>query len=175
MELDYDQTEIAIQPPRPPNCFMVWAQEKRKEIATQNMIVNNSSTSVLLGKIWESMSDKDKQPYKLRADLLKHEHKLKYPTYKYQPKKKVIKGIVKDKENVTKNTKIRKIKPYTKKEKLIKKNIIIKEINLNMEEPDYFSEIQMHFEYIKETKETRKSDYFIEDNIFYDDITYELY
>jgi len=148
MELDYDQTEIAIQPPRPPNCFMVWAQEKRNEIAKKNMIVNNINTSILLGKIWKSMSDKDKQPYKIRAKLLNDQHLLKYPNYKYQPKKKVIKGIVKDKENVTKNRKIRKIKPYTKKEKLIKKNII-KEFVLNdIEEFDYFEQVQRFYENI---------------------------
>jgi len=145
MVLEYteEQSQLSMQPPRPPNCFMVWAQEKRKEIGKSIRSNNNADTSIMLGKIWSSMPDKFKLQYRNKANDLKYEHRLKYPNYKYQPKKKEVKCKVKNKEN---NRKIRK---YVNKQKLIKKNIINKEIVLNdIEEPDYFNQVQQFYENI---------------------------
>ncbi len=156
MDLEYaeEQAQIAIQPPRtprPPNCFMIWSKEKRKEIAQNNMFNSNIDTSIMLGKIWSSMSDKCKIQYKNKADVLKYEHKLKYPNYKYQPKKKELKSNQKDKENCKKTRKANN--KNTKKEKLINKNKlnIIKEIILNsFEEPDYFDQVQLFYKDVVE-------------------------
>ena len=147
--------QLPMQPPRPPNCFMIWAQEKRKEIAQNNMIKNNTDTSIMLGKIWSSMSDKFKLRYKDKANILKYEHRLKYPNYKYKPKKKEIKIKENIKENIKGNNKenvikIRKIKQYTKKEKLINKNKIKEIVLNNFEEPDYFNQIQMFYDDLDE-------------------------
>ena len=135
--------QLPMQPPRPPNCFMVWAQEKRKEIGKSFRSNNNADTSIMLGKIWSSMPDKFKLQYRNKANDLKYEHRLKYPNYKYQPKKKEVKCKVKNKEN---NRQIRK---YVNKQKLIKINIINKEIFLNdIDEPDYFNQVQKFYENI---------------------------
>ena len=154
-EQEQEQEQIPIQPPRPPNCFMIWAQEKRKEIAQNNMLKNNTDTSIMLGKIWSSMSDKFKLQYKNKANILKYEHRLKYPNYKYKPKKKEIKIKENIKENIKGNNKenvikIRKIKQYTKKEKLINKNKIKEIVLNNFEEPDYFNQVQMFYDDLDE-------------------------
>jgi len=76
--------EIHIK--RPQNSFMVWASEMRLQIAKCNPTKTNSEISIILGKIWNDMSDEYKLNYKLQADLIKVEHSKKYPDYVFKPK-----------------------------------------------------------------------------------------
>ncbi|KAK7045825.1 hypothetical protein VNI00_007236 [Paramarasmius palmivorus] len=45
-----------------------------------------SSLSKVAGAIWQSMSEEEKGPWRLKADIEKQLHREKYPDYVYQPK-----------------------------------------------------------------------------------------
>ncbi|KAL1425079.1 hypothetical protein MTO96_019531 [Rhipicephalus appendiculatus] len=53
--------------PRPPNAFMLFAQEKRRSVAAENPSENNQRVSTRLGKLWRSLSAADKEPYQRKA------------------------------------------------------------------------------------------------------------
>ena len=130
------------QPPRPPNCFMIWSTEKRKEIAKNTNHKNNIDTSIFLGKIWNSMTEQHKLQYKIMANNLKKKHEIKYPNYKYQPKQRI------DKTKVKRTVK-RTVNIIQKKQKIVKPKLqITKEIfvNNNDDEPDYFNQVQLFYE-----------------------------
>jgi len=78
--------EIHIK--RPQNSFMVWSAGMRLQISKCNPTKTNSEISIILGKIWNDMSDEYKLNYKLQADLIKIEHSKKYPDYVFKPKTK---------------------------------------------------------------------------------------
>jgi len=76
---------------RPPNSFILWSSEKRhmRNIIDKNKLkskLNNAVLSKLLGDEWANVPTETKLQYKIKADNLKLEHKIKYPDYKYEPK-----------------------------------------------------------------------------------------
>ena len=76
---------------RPPNSFILWSSEKRhmRNIIDKNKSkskLNNAVFSKLLGDEWANVPTETKLKYKIKADNLKLEHKIKYPDYKYEPK-----------------------------------------------------------------------------------------
>ena len=76
---------------RPPNSFILWSSEKRhmRNIIDKNKLkskLNNAVLSKLLGDEWANVPTETKLKYKIKADNLKLEHKIKYPDYKYEPK-----------------------------------------------------------------------------------------
>jgi hypothetical protein len=85
---------------RPANHFMIWSCEKRQEHLIEksknknkcNVKINNSEMSKMLGREWAELPNECKLKYKLKADILKREHKLMYPNYKYEPKSKKLKN-----------------------------------------------------------------------------------
>lgn len=89
---------------RPPNCFMLWASDIRKDVSISYPNKTNSEISIILGELWHTLNDNYKMKYNNRAIQAKEEHNLKYPSYKYSP---------------TKNNKIKKVKKI-KKIKIIK-------------------------------------------------------
>ena len=136
---------------RPPNCFMLWSCEMRKNIAKTNPKINNTDISTLLGQMWMNMSNECKLQYRQKADNVKHVHKLLYPDYKYTPKSKTktLEKITKKNciKKYTRNT-IKKIKSF-KNIKNININITEPKIELKTEsEPDYYSEIELFYEQI---------------------------
>lgn len=72
--------------PRPPNAFMLFAQEKRRSVAAENPNENNQRVSSRLGKLWRSLSAADKEPYQRRAAEAAAVHRRKYPDYVYNPR-----------------------------------------------------------------------------------------
>lgn len=72
--------------PRPPNAFMIFANEWRKRLALENPTESNKQISVRLGKLWKSMTTEDKAAYFTASRKADEEHKLKYPNYFYSPK-----------------------------------------------------------------------------------------
>ena len=139
------ETEAEIYIARPPNCFMLWSCEARNSIYKNKPSLNNSCISTLLGKLWMELDDTYKLKYKIQAEKIKHEHKLKYPNYKYAPKSK----IKKMREGHAQKGK----RKYTKKSKNNKNTIkyISSIFNTNFlpeeQEPDYFREVQLFYEY----------------------------
>jgi len=73
---------------RPMNAFMVWAQTARKDLSLKYPNLHNAQLSKALGKMWHQLSEEQKIPFSIEADRLKNEHKLKYPDYRYQPKRR---------------------------------------------------------------------------------------
>lgn len=82
--------------PRPPNAFMIFANEWRRKIAdehpgmiarskitfdTSNIVTgeNNKEISVHLGNMWKQLAKHEKDKYYQAAHLADREHKTKYP------------------------------------------------------------------------------------------------
>ncbi|XP_044012886.1 protein tramtrack, alpha isoform-like isoform X2 [Aphidius gifuensis] len=71
---------------RPPNAFMVFANEWRRKLAFKYPGNSNTEISVRLGVMWKSLDDESKTSYYALAKQLNEEHKKKYPGYFYSPK-----------------------------------------------------------------------------------------
>uniref|UniRef100_A0A131YXL9 Transcription factor SOX1/3/14/21 (SOX group B) n=1 Tax=Rhipicephalus appendiculatus TaxID=34631 RepID=A0A131YXL9_RHIAP len=72
--------------PRPPNAFMLFAQEKRRSVAAENPSENNQRVSTRLGKLWRSLSAADKEPYQRKAAEAAAVHRRRFPDYVYNPR-----------------------------------------------------------------------------------------
>ncbi len=70
------------------NAFMVWAQAARKDLSQKHPNLHNAQLSKTLGSMWHQMTEQQKVPFSVEANRLKSEHKLKYPNYRYQPKRR---------------------------------------------------------------------------------------
>lgn len=72
--------------PRPSNAFMLFrsdlcAKEKLKSIVERD----NCQISRIAGHLWNKLSERDRAPYKRRAEAEKKRHAKTYPGYKYAP------------------------------------------------------------------------------------------
>jgi hypothetical protein len=96
---------------RPPNAFIVFANEWRKKIAAQNPQERNKQISTRLGAMWKLLSKEEKERYTDMARKLDEEHKEKYPEYVYCPKEARLKKALRAEARDLKitNTKCRKM------------------------------------------------------------------
>lgn len=60
---------------RPINAFMLFSQEERAKIHSENPHQDNRNVSKILGEKWYSLSAQDQQLYKIRAQQLKDSNK----------------------------------------------------------------------------------------------------
>ena len=67
---------------------MVWARQKRPEMAKTYPELSNSEISSRLGSTWNELTDQQKQPYFDEAQRLKMEHQRAHPDWVYNPKPK---------------------------------------------------------------------------------------
>ncbi|CAG8460587.1 3167_t:CDS:2 [Ambispora gerdemannii] len=74
--------------PRPKNCFMAYREHMQHQILQQNPGLNNKIVSVLAAQEWNKEKEEVKEYWREVAKNLKAEHQLKYPDYKFSPKKK---------------------------------------------------------------------------------------
>ncbi|CEG78315.1 hypothetical protein RMATCC62417_12945 [Rhizopus microsporus] len=74
--------------PRPMNSFMIYRLEKQREIVKECPGANHRDISKIIAKWWKEMSDEEKQPYRTKALMARHEHSQRYPDYKFCPQKK---------------------------------------------------------------------------------------
>lgn len=65
--------------PRPPNAFMLFANEQRRLVAKQHPHESNKEISCRLGRRWKQLSPEDRQRYFELAKQADLEHKRKYP------------------------------------------------------------------------------------------------
>nr|CAD7459562.1 unnamed protein product [Timema tahoe] len=76
---------IAGKIPRPPNAFMIFANEWRRKLAYQYPDESNKDISCRLGIMWKNMSVGSKEGYYTASRAADVEHKRKYPGYYYSP------------------------------------------------------------------------------------------
>ncbi|KAI8340453.1 high mobility group box domain-containing protein, partial [Chlamydoabsidia padenii] len=77
-----------IKVPRPMNCFLLYRQDKQKEILEKCPGANHRDISKIISKWWKEATPQEKEPYVKKAALAKLEHARRYPSYKYMPQKK---------------------------------------------------------------------------------------
>ncbi|KAK7869961.1 hypothetical protein R5R35_013735 [Gryllus longicercus] len=79
--LQFAQNSLQQRPkiPRPPNAFMLFANEWRKKLAMQYPSESNKDISVRLGGMWKSLEKDSKEQYFALARQVDAEHKRKYP------------------------------------------------------------------------------------------------
>lgn len=65
---------------RPPNAFMIYANENRKILAHQYPADSNKEISKKLGSTWKNLAAEDKSKYFDKAKEIDMEHKKKYPS-----------------------------------------------------------------------------------------------
>ena len=80
---------------RPMNAFMVWSKEKRRTMSQKNPKMHNSEISKILGAQWKKMPDDEKAKYIEEAKRLQQEHSQKHPDYKYKPRRRKQKQLLK--------------------------------------------------------------------------------
>lgn len=66
--------------PRPPNAFMIYANENRKILAHQFPADSNKEISKKLGSTWKNLATEEKNKYFDKAKEIDMEHKRKYPS-----------------------------------------------------------------------------------------------
>ncbi|XP_055932909.1 transcription factor egl-13-like [Argiope bruennichi] len=70
---------------RPPNAFMLFAKEHRRQVGMDHPDETNRQISIILGNMWRDLSDEDKMKYYKEAQALEKLHKETYPSYVYSP------------------------------------------------------------------------------------------
>jgi hypothetical protein len=82
---------VTVRPnhtPRPPNSFILYRRDKHAEILLgTEKSMNNNTISKVVADMWKKESLEVKALYAAKAEEEKRKHFLKYPDYKYQPRK----------------------------------------------------------------------------------------
>jgi transcription factor SOX4/11/12 (SOX group C) len=73
---------------RPMNAFMVFSHHERKKVITEDPNIHNTSISKELGRRWNELSSRERQPFIREAERLKQLHLKQFPEYKYRPAKR---------------------------------------------------------------------------------------
>ncbi|KAG5875320.1 Sex-determining region Y protein, partial [Gonioctena quinquepunctata] len=90
--------QLSLKPriPRPPNAFMLYANENRKIMSQQFPADSNKEISKKLGSTWKNLNPEDKMKYFDKARIVDLEHKRKYPDYVYNPKEARIRKAMRE-------------------------------------------------------------------------------
>ncbi|KAJ6558559.1 hypothetical protein DFH09DRAFT_534876 [Mycena vulgaris] len=81
-----------VQPPRPPNAWILYRAEKSKDIGRKAQ----SDVSKEISAMWKAEAPHVRAEYERRADLKKAEHQAMYPEYRFQPVKREEKERLRD-------------------------------------------------------------------------------
>ena len=76
--------------PRPANCYILFRRELRKAyVPPPGKKADERSRSKFTSNLWNNMSREEKAPWREKARLIKEAHKIRYPDYRYKPKRKI--------------------------------------------------------------------------------------
>ncbi|KAJ7175633.1 high mobility group box domain-containing protein, partial [Mycena filopes] len=76
--------------PRPRNAFICFRSnyvQAQKTLVAEPKSLEQTAMSCSAGEAWRKMNEEQRQPYVLQALAEKAAHALKYPEYRYAPKK----------------------------------------------------------------------------------------
>lgn len=84
LPLEPSLTDLILKPNsdkirRPPNAFMIFAREQRKNLSDSHPDVSNKVISSMLGKMWKNTPEYLKTKYYQKSQALKDLHKSRYP------------------------------------------------------------------------------------------------
>lgn len=82
---------MPVKPPRPPNSWILYRAYMMKTLQPKDPReprLSQSAMSSLISDMWKVASPEIKRHFEEQAERLKLEHHIKYPNYKYQPRKK---------------------------------------------------------------------------------------
>nr|GAT57678.1 predicted protein [Mycena chlorophos] len=88
----------AVQPPRPPNAWILYRADKAKEIGRKAQADVSREISLL----WRNERPEIRAEYERRADIKKAEHQLMYPQYRFQPVKREEKERIRQQKRLDK-------------------------------------------------------------------------
>ncbi|KAI0315696.1 high mobility group box domain-containing protein, partial [Amylostereum chailletii] len=71
--------------PRPPNPFMLYRKDYVRDHPERFVRMKQSDISKIVGEMWHNESPAVKSYYERQAALVKEEHALRYPGYRYAP------------------------------------------------------------------------------------------
>ncbi|ORZ14477.1 high mobility group box domain-containing protein, partial [Absidia repens] len=74
--------------PRPVNCFLVYRKEKQAQIAELCTGANHRVISKIVARWWKNIDSCTRSLYVDVAKQVKQDHAIKFPGYKYAPKRK---------------------------------------------------------------------------------------
>ena len=80
--------------PRPANCYILFRRELRKAyVPPPSKKADERARAKFTSNLWNNMSREEKAPWREKARLIKEAHKIRYPDYRYKPKRKIpVKG-----------------------------------------------------------------------------------
>ncbi|KAF2021735.1 mating type protein 2, partial [Aaosphaeria arxii CBS 175.79] len=72
--------------PRPMNCWMLYRDEKHRELKAKNPNLTVQQISTICSEGWRKLSAAEKDHYRSQAKLAKELHQREFPNYKYTPR-----------------------------------------------------------------------------------------
>ncbi|XP_064212721.1 transcription factor SOX-21 isoform X1 [Tribolium castaneum] len=92
----FDDCKDKPKIPRPPNAFMLYANENRKKMSQLYPTESNKDISKRLGNGWKSLNEDERKKYFDRAKAIGLQHKKEFPDYVYNPKEARIRKAMRD-------------------------------------------------------------------------------
>ncbi|CAH0019667.1 unnamed protein product [Clonostachys rhizophaga] len=79
--------------PRPPNSFMLYRAQMQAQISAESRGLSNPQISRILGDRWANEPEEEKAKWRSLAQEENRRHRLQYPGYKYQPRRRGSKAV----------------------------------------------------------------------------------
>jgi len=71
--------------PRPQNCFMLYRKDVRAEFNQRGETLSVADSSRIAAERWKELPQEEKNFWHALYEIVKMQHSVKYPDYKYQP------------------------------------------------------------------------------------------
>ncbi|CAG8656849.1 4553_t:CDS:1 [Paraglomus brasilianum] len=71
--------------PRPQNCFMLYRKDIRARFAREGNALSVAESSRIAAESWRNLPQEEKNFWHALYEIVKMQHAIKYPNYKYQP------------------------------------------------------------------------------------------